>query len=379
MRERIVKSSRSRGAKKYKDASSDEEIEEIEEEPKPKRARAGPRSSKKTAIIESEDEVVQNGHTGNGGETIDDSEEDVPAKNKTRNKKSNNLNDSDEDDTPLNQRRKKSTDEDAGIEGDEGEKKEEGDESEEDKPLGQRRKKSTEEQDEEGKKNEGEGEEKTNGDVRRKTLRKGRCGVCSGCKRDDCGTCRSCRDKPKFGGRGVLKQACQQRACQSMEVRERKDKSGRGRARREKKTEEEDSGDETPDPDEIDEAKVTRQRLNKDANLRGSARKSMKNNRNKKEVVVESEEEEEANEQYVVEKILDKKEAEDGTLLYRVKWRGYGYEENTWEPIENLTDDTGTCVHLERYEEKMKLKEMIGDDEEEEEGDKKEEGDESEE
>merc|ERR1712156_1053456 len=75
------------------------------------------------------------------------------------------------------------------------------------------------------------------------------------------------------------------------------------------------------------------------------------------------EEEDEDDAQYVVEKILDKKEAEDGTWLYRVKWRGYSYEENTWEPIENLTDDTGTCVHLERYEEKMKLKEMIGEDE----------------
>ena len=58
----------------------------------------------------------------------------------------------------------------------------------------------------------------------------------------------------------------------AMEVRERKEKSGRTRPRREKKGEEEDSGDETPDPDEVDEANVTRQRLNKDANLRGSAR-----------------------------------------------------------------------------------------------------------
>ena len=60
--------------------------------------------------------------------------------------------------------------------------------------------------------------------------------------------------------------------CSAMEVRERKEKSGRTRPRREKKADEEDSGDETPDPDEIDEANVTRQRLNKDANLRGSAR-----------------------------------------------------------------------------------------------------------
>ena len=74
----------------------------------------------------------------------------------------------------------------------------------------------------------------------------------------------------------------------------------------------------------------------------------MKKNKNKRieEVVVESDEdeeesEEEEDEQYVVEKILDKKEADDGTFLYRVKWRGYSYEENTWEPIENLTDDTG--------------------------------------
>merc|ERR1712066_737566 len=117
---------------------------------------------------------------------------------------------------------------------------------------------------------------------------------------------------------------------------------------------------------------------------RGSARKSTKKNKNKRieEIVVESEDEEEESEeddeeededdaQYVVEKILDKKEAEDGTWLYRVKWRGYSYEENTWEPIENLTDDTGTCVHLERYEEKMKLKEMIGDDDDEDDGDKR--------
>merc|ERR1712071_162493 len=65
------------------------------------------------------------------------------------------------------------------------------------------------------------------------------------------------------------------------------------------------------------------------------------------------------------EKILDKREGEDGSMVYKVKWRGYGYEDCTWEPLENLTDDTGTCVHLERYEEKLKLKETLGSDEEE--------------
>ena len=40
-----------------------------------------------------------------------------------------------------------------------------------------------------------------------------RCGACDGCKRADCGRCPNCRDKPKFGGAGVKKQACQHRRC----------------------------------------------------------------------------------------------------------------------------------------------------------------------
>ena len=30
---------------------------------------------------------------------------------------------------------------------------------------------------------------------------------------EDCGECKNCVDKPKFGGRGIKKQACEQRAC----------------------------------------------------------------------------------------------------------------------------------------------------------------------
>ena len=40
-----------------------------------------------------------------------------------------------------------------------------------------------------------------------------RCGGCEGCRRGDCGRCPNCRDKPKFGGAGVKKQACQHRRC----------------------------------------------------------------------------------------------------------------------------------------------------------------------
>jgi hypothetical protein len=39
------------------------------------------------------------------------------------------------------------------------------------------------------------------------------CQVCGPCKASDCGLCVPCRDKPKFGGRGTQKQACEGRRC----------------------------------------------------------------------------------------------------------------------------------------------------------------------
>ena len=44
--------------------------------------------------------------------------------------------------------------------------------------------------------------------------RRRRCQTCEGCRKTvDCGVCRFCRDKPKFGGRGTLKQACITKRC----------------------------------------------------------------------------------------------------------------------------------------------------------------------
>lgn len=45
-----------------------------------------------------------------------------------------------------------------------------------------------------------------------------RCGECQACLRDDCGKCVFCKDKPKFGGPGKLKQVCQLKKCNYMRL-----------------------------------------------------------------------------------------------------------------------------------------------------------------
>ena len=43
--------------------------------------------------------------------------------------------------------------------------------------------------------------------------RASRCGECEACTRPDCGKCKYCRDKKKFGGPNIMKQACIYKQC----------------------------------------------------------------------------------------------------------------------------------------------------------------------
>ncbi|KAF8672254.1 reverse transcriptase [Rhizoctonia solani] len=57
-------------------------------------------------------------------------------------------------------------------------------------------------------------------------------------------------------------------------------------------------------------------------------------------------------EEYKVEGITDAKER-NSNWFFQVKWKGYGLEENTWEPQENLKN-AGKI--LKKYEEDMRKK-----------------------
>lgn len=49
--------------------------------------------------------------------------------------------------------------------------------------------------------------------------RRPRCRECAGCLTIDCGECKCCLDKPKFGGPDKLRQACVHRACEQLRER----------------------------------------------------------------------------------------------------------------------------------------------------------------
>uniref|UniRef100_S4RAY1 DNA (cytosine-5-)-methyltransferase 1 n=1 Tax=Petromyzon marinus TaxID=7757 RepID=S4RAY1_PETMA len=51
-------------------------------------------------------------------------------------------------------------------------------------------------------------------------IKRRRCGVCEVCQQQDCGKCSTCKVMPKFGGIGRFKQACMNRKCPNMAVKE---------------------------------------------------------------------------------------------------------------------------------------------------------------
>ncbi|XP_011881443.1 PREDICTED: DNA (cytosine-5)-methyltransferase PliMCI-like [Vollenhovia emeryi] len=60
-------------------------------------------------------------------------------------------------------------------------------------------------------------------DKNKQLPRRQRCGVCDNCQQPDCGECYNCKNMPKFGGTGNLKQACIRRRCPNLAIQEADD------------------------------------------------------------------------------------------------------------------------------------------------------------
>jgi hypothetical protein len=49
--------------------------------------------------------------------------------------------------------------------------------------------------------------------------------------------------------------------------------------------------------------------------------------------------------EYVLDKIVELRKAEDGTWSYRVRWYGYTREDDTWEPAAHISDNVIRRYH----------------------------------
>ncbi|ODM92005.1 Heterochromatin protein 1 [Orchesella cincta] len=62
-------------------------------------------------------------------------------------------------------------------------------------------------------------------------------------------------------------------------------------------------------------------------------------------------------EEYIVEEILRKRIGADGKPEYFLKWEGYGHDENTWEPVENINAELVSAFEKELEVKQKKSKE----------------------
>ena len=67
--------------------------------------------------------------------------------------------------------------------------------------------------------------------------------------------------------------------------------------------------------------------------------------------------------EYEIEKILGHRRRKDGKSRYLVKWKGYSYEESTWEPSTNFKKQTLEKYHRERKESRANESDSSSDDE----------------
>ena len=95
-----------------------------------------------------------------------------------------------------------------------------------------------------------------------------RCGECEGCNARECGKCRFCKDMPKFGGTGGMRQACERRKCTVMREEEEEEAVKRAAERAERREAEREVRE--AERERLREEKETARALGRDARGEGA-------------------------------------------------------------------------------------------------------------